>query len=197
MDAQLGDGDRQGAGHPECTHEPRDAAGCSRRYSVSEQYTPQTESHVCDDEPNAERIMGNQPHIPRVRQESHGSAGSPKKGRIHFSDRTTQNKDCIEMRGDESGQERAGDVCSVPYRSLRAPVTRHSRITPLTNWNSIKVTNTGWTSSDRYHLRSVFIIAWLNSGLNAALRPRLASAVLLQSGTPQSRLHRDGRQLVS
>src|SRR5215469_2699048 len=61
------------------------------------------------------------------------------------------------------------DVCSVRYRSLRPAVARDTRITPLTTWNSIKVTSTGWTRSERYHFRSVLIIAWLNSGLKAAL----------------------------
>ena len=37
---------------------------------------------------------------------------------------------------------------------LRAAVARQNSITPLTTWNSIKVTGTGWTSSERYHFRA-------------------------------------------
>jgi len=60
------------------------------------------------------------------------------------------------------------DVCSVRERSLGVAVARQNRMTPLTTWNSIKVTSTGWTTSDRYHFLSEFIIAWLNSWLKAA-----------------------------
>src|SRR5215475_12086217 len=61
------------------------------------------------------------------------------------------------------------EVCKVRYRSLRVPVARQNRINPLTTWNSIKVTSTGWTKSERYHFRSEIIIALLSSKLNTAL----------------------------
>ena len=63
-------GDRQGERRPERAHTPRDTVGCERRNPVSEQHAPEPESHVGDDEPNTERIMGNEPHVPRVGQKT-------------------------------------------------------------------------------------------------------------------------------
>jgi len=72
VDSQLCNSDRQREYRPKYAHSPRDTVGRGRRYPVSEQHTPKTESHVDGDEQNAERVMGNEPHVPRVGQETHG-----------------------------------------------------------------------------------------------------------------------------
>lgn len=94
VDAQLCDGDSQGERRSECAHGPCDAVGCGRRHPVSERRAAETESHMRNHDPNAERVTGNEPHVPCIGQEAHWSAGRPQKGRVHLGDRTAQNEDC-------------------------------------------------------------------------------------------------------
>ena len=77
MDAQLCNGDRHSEHSPEYAHNPHGTVGQGQCYVVSEQYAPETESHVDGDEPNAKRVVGNEPHIPRIGQQTHWSAGRP------------------------------------------------------------------------------------------------------------------------
>ncbi len=77
MDAQLSYGDSQGERRSECAHSPHNTIGSAPRYPMSEQHTPETKSHMGDDKPNAERVVGNEPHVPRVGQETYRSAGRP------------------------------------------------------------------------------------------------------------------------
>lgn len=77
VDTQLRNSDRQREGSAERADRPGDSIGRERRHLVSEQHAPEPKSYVRDDEPNGERVMRNEPHVPRIREETRGSAGGP------------------------------------------------------------------------------------------------------------------------
>jgi len=74
MDLELCNGDRQRERCPNRAYSPCDTTGGKRRHPVSQQHTTETESHVTDEEPNAERVMRNEPHVPRVGQKTSRSS---------------------------------------------------------------------------------------------------------------------------
>src|SRR5215471_14189362 len=111
MDSQLCKCDGQRERHPKWADSPGDATGCERRHAVSDQDTAETESHMSDSEPNAERVMGNEPHAPRVRQETHRSAGRPEEGCIDLRDRTTRMKTALGCEMMKALKNAPVDVC--------------------------------------------------------------------------------------
>jgi hypothetical protein len=70
VDAQLCEGNRQCTSHPEGANAPCETVRLGRRYSVKKQNALQPYPHVSDDEPNAKRVVGNEPHVPCVGQQT-------------------------------------------------------------------------------------------------------------------------------
>src|SRR6266478_3092808 len=63
---ELCDRDRQRHRRTERADAPCDAVCRSGRYAVSEQHAPEPQAHVGDDEPDAQRVVGNEAHVPCV-----------------------------------------------------------------------------------------------------------------------------------